>query len=315
MGVDVSDYNSLKNQRDTGRMIREIKDKNKNKPKIIATETQKYYEYLTYAQPILDEINYIAEKQKTEDINKQKTDYEFLEKVKTQKEDFMKQEEANKITMRSDLFDYPLIDLTPTIITDTELEFTKEEKSALKIEKGIINKIRRIRAKKELEGMKKIKAEEAKRDDINKAFEKAMEDTKKEQASNLLKAVIKRAETQNKKELNQIALKKYEEDLNKYGISRDISNTMNRPIIKEAKTPSKNEKAKELFTNITANLPIKSDLQTETRLANIPRNKRGAGRPKGSKNKPKSMEEIVFKQEARSLDLTGSNPVVGKKKK
>jgi hypothetical protein len=47
---DISDYNSLKNQKDISKMLNKYKKKLPTQP----TELQKYYQYMTYQQPILD---------------------------------------------------------------------------------------------------------------------------------------------------------------------------------------------------------------------------------------------------------------------
>jgi predicted transcriptional regulator YheO len=120
---DISDYNSLKNQRDYKPMI----DKYKKKLPIKPTELQKYYQYMTYQQPILDEANYVAERMKNENINKQKEDFYFIEDLKKKREEEMKKhsqsEEMIKKT-RETLFEpQPKNDdITPTINTDLEIE-------------------------------------------------------------------------------------------------------------------------------------------------------------------------------------------------
>jgi hypothetical protein len=259
---DLSDYNSLKNQQDNGKIIKKYQSR---KLKTEPTELQKYYQYLTYQQSILDELNYVAQRMKDENIQKQKEDFNFIEDLKLRREKTMQEEAKMESTikeMRESLFNYASVeiekDITPTIITDNELEFEirdinfkeREEKSALKIEKAILDKIKRKRAKKIVETEKKIKnindvmlkVMENEKDNINNAFENAKEQTLKEQASNLLKASIKRAEIQ--------------------------------PIYRDGV-----EYQRELATQAS---------QADTSLANIPRNKRNkAGRPKGSKNKPK----------------------------
>ena len=79
---DISDYNSLKKQHDNGRKVKKYQSvKLQTKP----TELQKYYQYMTYQQPILDELIYVAERMRTEDINKQKEDFEFNEKSNIKK--------------------------------------------------------------------------------------------------------------------------------------------------------------------------------------------------------------------------------------
>lgn len=127
---DLSDYNSLKNQIDYGSIIKEYQV---NRPITTPTELQKYYEFETYERPILDELNYVAERMKNENIKKQKEDFEFIQKLKEQKEALIPKKVENKI--RNDLFDYPqnsVIDLTPTIITDNELEDVLSQTSTIR---------------------------------------------------------------------------------------------------------------------------------------------------------------------------------------
>ena len=122
---DISDYNLLKKQRDYKPMIDKYKKKLPTEP----TELQKYYQYMTYQQPILDEANYVAERMRTEDINKQKDDFNFIEDLKIKREEEMKKKSQLEKDMnndiRTDLFDYASTvkydDLTPTINTDIEM--------------------------------------------------------------------------------------------------------------------------------------------------------------------------------------------------
>jgi hypothetical protein len=122
----ISDYNSLKNQ------INPIPILNKYRKKLetIPNETQKYYQYLTYQQSILDELNYVAERLKTEDIKKQKDNYEFLEDLKIKREGQLKKF-SNKEDIAYDLFDNISLkknnDMTPTINTDLEMVYPVNE--------------------------------------------------------------------------------------------------------------------------------------------------------------------------------------------
>ena len=125
---DISDYNSLKNQRDYGKTIKKYQSvKLQTEP----TELQKYYQYQTYQQPILDELNYVAERMKTEDIKKKKEDYEFIEGLKIKREGSMKEtsKKEEKAGME-DLFDKSSLikneDMTPAINTDIEIEYPTE---------------------------------------------------------------------------------------------------------------------------------------------------------------------------------------------
>jgi len=122
----LSDYNSLKNQRNNGAIVKKYENKKlETKP----TELQKYYQYLTYQQPILDELNYVAERMRTEDIKTKNDDYNFVEDLKIKREKQMaedaKQEEGIREN-RVSLFDYSSTikqdDMTPIINTDVEME-------------------------------------------------------------------------------------------------------------------------------------------------------------------------------------------------
>ena len=123
---DISDYNSLKKQHNNGSIVKKYQSKKlETKP----TELQKYYQYQTYQQPILDELNYVAERMRTEDIKKKTDDFEFTEKLKIKKEGLMKDlsKVEGKDIAREELFDISSTkkndDITPIIATDVELEF------------------------------------------------------------------------------------------------------------------------------------------------------------------------------------------------
>ena len=126
---DISDYNSLKKQSNNGVKVKKYQSKKlETKP----TELQKYYQYQTYQQPILNELNYVAERMRTEDIKKKTEDYEFIEKLKKEGEGLMK-ENANKEgkdIAKEELFDISSTekndDITPVINTDVEMEYPTE---------------------------------------------------------------------------------------------------------------------------------------------------------------------------------------------
>ena len=133
---DLSDYNSLKNQQDNGKIIKKYQSR---KLKTEPTELQKYYQYLTYQQSILDELNYVAQRMKDENIQKQKEDFNFIEDLKLRREKTMQEEAKMESTikeMRESLFNYPSVeiekDITPTIITDNELEMQIKASNLLK---------------------------------------------------------------------------------------------------------------------------------------------------------------------------------------
>lgn len=126
---DISDYNSLKKQRDYGKIVKKYQSvKLETKP----TELQKYYQYQTYQQPILDELNYVAERMRTEDIKKKTDDYNFIEGLKINKEGIMNEtsKKEGEDIAREELFDKSSTekneDITPIINTDVEMEYPTE---------------------------------------------------------------------------------------------------------------------------------------------------------------------------------------------
>lgn len=318
---DLSDYNSLKKQRNNSEIIKKYSSK---KLKTEPTELQKYYEYLTYQQPILDEINYTAEKVKTENIKKQKEDFEFLEKLKEEREKKMKgvidktETKTEKERIKETLFEpeQTSIDLNPSFQTENELELEIRDKEDTDYGEAIVL---------DLDAGKPTSKE-------NKLL---LEDTKNALFYN--QPLLLEDNTAKGK-------KKYEEALKKYGISTDISDLMNRPIIKSQPKNTKRQQNIDFYTNISVDLPIKTDLQrrdikneepiilerrkekrltdkeravakqeaiqerkkekiskkesstiasqADTEYANIPRNKINVGRPKGSKNQPKKTLDI-----------------------
>ena len=125
---DLSDYNSLKKQRDYGSIIKKYENK---KIQTEPTELQKYYQYLTYQQPILDELNYVAERMRNEDIKTKTDDYNFVEDLKIKREKEMKEKSLKeKDVSKETLFDYSSTvkqeDPTPVINTVLEMEYPTE---------------------------------------------------------------------------------------------------------------------------------------------------------------------------------------------
>jgi hypothetical protein len=126
--VNISDNNSLKNQRDYGKIVKKYE---KVKLETEPNELQKYYQYLTYQQPILDELNYVAERMRAEDIKTKTDDYNFIEDLKIKREGLMKKNSnnENQIGMET-LFDKSSEikndDETPVI--DTQLEMVNDLK-------------------------------------------------------------------------------------------------------------------------------------------------------------------------------------------
>lgn len=137
LGGDLSDYNSLKKQRDYGARVKKYE---KIKLEIEPNELQKYYQYLTYQQAILDEINYVAERMRNENINKQKEDFNFIENLKIEREKQMKEkakiEELIKKQRQEELFGNSSLekstDMTPTINTDNEVKASNLLKASIK---------------------------------------------------------------------------------------------------------------------------------------------------------------------------------------
>jgi hypothetical protein len=133
---DISDYSSLKKQRDNAATVKKYQNKKlQTKP----NELQKYYQYLTYQQPILDELNYVAERMRNEDIKTKTDDYNFIEDLKIKREGLMKQDATGeKDIARDTLFDYSSTvknnDATPTINTDIEMVSSSILEKAMKNE-------------------------------------------------------------------------------------------------------------------------------------------------------------------------------------
>lgn len=180
---DLSDYNSLKKQMDYGARIKKYeKVKLKTKP----TELQKYYQYLTYQQPILDDANYIAERMKNEDIKKQKENFEFIQKLKDQKETQLKgvanKEKDLTSELKNELFDEPqqLIDMTPTINTILEMT-TNDDDNISNIPVGSNEAIFELSRTEEKKAMKEaIKAARDEAKAIAKEAEKEAKEIEKE---------------------------------------------------------------------------------------------------------------------------------------
>ena len=134
----VSDYNSPKKQRDNGATVKKYESiKLKTKP----NELQKYYQYLTYQQPILDELNYVSERMRSEDIKTKTDDYNFIEDLKIKREKLMKENSTiEKDISKDTLFDtsseIKQDDPTPIINTDVELEIINQP---VNIEQAIVD--------------------------------------------------------------------------------------------------------------------------------------------------------------------------------
>jgi len=207
----LSDYSSLKNQQDYTKIIDKYA---KNKLEIQPTELQKYYQYLTLQQQILDELNYVAERMRTEDIKTKTNDYNFIEELKNKREQELQKiyKNTNLSILKNDLGFSD--DITPTIITDLELE------------KPIENEI--IKEKKKRGRKKKnISRNEEQLIEANKILNEMKEEDKKKQ-----EAIIKiQSAIRNKNAINEFATK--------YAETLSIADTVNK---EEKKTKRKTKK-------------------------------------------------------------------------
>lgn len=134
----IKDDNKLiKQEKQSGVSL--VKKYTSKKLKEKPTNELKYYEYLTYQRPILDEMNYVAERMKTENINKQKSDFEFIEDLKNKREKQMKElakTEGDIERLKKELFEgdeITITDDTPTITT--ELELSLDSRNQIDFEK------------------------------------------------------------------------------------------------------------------------------------------------------------------------------------
>ena len=115
----LNDYNSLRNQYDPSIIINKYSN---IRLEVQPNELQKYYEYLTKGQVILDELNYINERLKTEDLIKMRDNFLYLENIKQERERNMSSNP--KEILKKDL---GFEDLTPTVETGFELERMTDE--------------------------------------------------------------------------------------------------------------------------------------------------------------------------------------------
>lgn len=220
---DISDYNSLKKQRDPATIVKKYSSK---KLQTEPTELQKYYQYMTYQQPILDELNYVAERLKTEDIETQKKNFNFIEDQKIEREKRMKELAGmNKENIRNELFDASSIkkqeDMTPTINTDLELEYLKptelkselfdgyEDNQPIKEEFFELSRTEEkvTKAKKKREGRKKAKAKQ----EEEKQKEEEQKIKEEKSAIKIENAILQKVKRERaKKELEQLRAQKEE---------------------------------------------------------------------------------------------------------
>ena len=227
---DISDYNSLKKQRDAGAIVKKYSSK---KLQTEPNELQKYYQYMTYQQPILDELNYVAERLRTEDIETQKKNFNFIEDQKIEREKKMKAlAGVNKEDIAKELFDGSSIrkqeDATPTITTDLELEYAKpvnnrqeeiddligslfegyEDKPPIKEEVFELSRTEEkvSKAKKKREGRKKSKEEQKQKEEEQKQKEE-------QSALKIENAILSKVKKERaKKELEQLKAEKAQKE-------------------------------------------------------------------------------------------------------
>jgi len=267
MNKDLSDYNYLKNQQDPVKKFNKYKRQLSKKP----NEKQKYYAYLTYEQPILDELNYNEMmQQKDKQLNEVKKDTKIFAEDKAIIED-IKKEANNEIvnSLNDDLFagnnTLKEVEVNQPILYEKPSEYDK-------IKNELISK-----------GGVQLK-------------DKAISEYDKIKNELISKGSVL---------LEKLPKEKYQEALKKYPLLTSISDTLNRPIIKNEQIPvrTKKEINKELFTNITKDMPISNDLQVPT--------KPKRGRPKGSTTNYKAIE---FNRESKKLDISGETPIIINKK-
>jgi hypothetical protein len=235
---DVSDYNSLKKQRDYGAIINKYENiKLKTKP----NELQKYYQYLTYQQPILNELNYVAERMRNEDIKTKTDDYSFIEDLKIKREGLMKTNSA----IEKDISKDTLFDKSSEIKNDDK---TPVIESQLEMEKPIIinNKIKNeliTQAKAEMFGDDEFSNLGGLFDDI------LNNNNKKEEKFELSREGDKEIEKMNKKkkeeeqkEIEKMNKKKKEEEQKE---EEKAANKAFKEAERAAKKAKKNRKKKE----------------------------------------------------------------------
>lgn len=173
-----SDYNLLKNQQDKSSITNKYSSRKLKQGE--ATEKIKFYEYLTYQQPILDELIYVAERMRNENIQKQKEDFNFIQKLKQERE--IKLKEASNLQkdnkeIKAELFgEVPVSkDETPTITTEMEMEFPDDYNKVMEdlIKKQNIQLL--TPSQRKLESYSRLQLEEMKRkSEINKFLNKSI---------------------------------------------------------------------------------------------------------------------------------------------
>lgn len=226
---DYSEYNSLKNQQN--KSIITDKYSSRKLKQGIATEKIKFYEYLTYQQPVLDELIYVAERMRNENIQKQKEDFDFIQKLKQEREIRLKKaselQKDNK-EIKEELFgEVPIPkDETPTITSELEMDFPDDYNKVMEelIKKGNVqlmtpSETRKDEMKRRRDERNKIvqQAIETVKEDmnvINTFFKKQKETTAKDQKDNIIEAVAyeeeKRGKGRTPGQPNEQTIEKYQ---------------------------------------------------------------------------------------------------------
>lgn len=190
-----SEFNLLKNQQDKSTVTDKYSSRKLEQG--IPTEKIKYYEYLTYQQPILDELIYVAERMRNENIQKQKDDFNFIQKLKQEREIKLKEAsnlQKNNKDIIADLFgEVPIPkDETPTMITETEMEFPDDYNKVMEelIKKQNVQLLTPSQRKKE--GYSRLQLEQMKRRSernriIENTIASVLEQRNEREISNLFK--------------------------------------------------------------------------------------------------------------------------------
>lgn len=192
-----------------------IKKYSSRKLKLEPTDEQKYREYLTYKQPILDEAIYVSLKEKEKSFENEKKIFEFIQNLKNKRN----LEETNKALIKQDI--------TPTIQTDFDLikfdkpvdkpsfktreEFKSDLLGDLYIDEPVKQDLVVDKKKKKREigiDIGGLIADEIKNqkkvEDINKTFDEAIKEESANKIKNALKAKKANKEFLQKKKAVQI---------------------------------------------------------------------------------------------------------------
>jgi len=283
-GREASDTNIPMNIKDDGKIIKKYSSR---KLKTIPTELQKYNEYLTKSQPILDEANYVASRRKDKRTKKKEEDFEFIEDLKDKR-----RAEKSK-------------DKTPTILTDFELVNPKTDlfsnlegifptnnniEAAKKIQGAIRGKIAKEEQEKNIEAAKKIQGAirgkiTRKREEVDKAFEEAKKEIEKDtEAIKKIQGAIRGKITREEKRKNEIdkAFEKAKKEIEE----ENAASTIERAILGKVKRERAKKMALALAEGKKA-LPLAEDKEEKFELTKGPPVLIKRGRPAGTKNKKK----------------------------